>query len=438
MQAWGFWKLGNVSNEELLRKLKALLVASARTEARVVAHLAELDARRLTLLGGVSLYEYCVKQLRLSEHQAYFRITAARAARKFPLIFELLERRELHLTAVALLSKYLTHDNHVELLEEAKGKSKRQLLKLLAGRWPKADFTSQVRRLPLEVMAAGPTGSLEYLSEYTHRLELLLSTQQHDKLELARDLMLHANPTGNLGVVLERALDLLIDHERKRQFAVLVRGAAQPSSSSGVRKGRASGETRGTSAVRKTDEVRAAATLGERSATGRTQEIEEAALVSGPPQVDKSKEVSSVDDRGTRDQVHVTDALGTSNEVSATDERETLDGHDVAKAREKYPIQAALDSVRTELSTGPGLRSGRRAHVPNVVRRAVLERDGFRCTYTSPEGERCECRRFLQIHHERAWAKGGPETLENLRLLCAPHNQLLAELEFGQPPRTGS
>ena len=134
----------------------------------------------------------------------------------------------------------------------------------------------------------------------------------------------------------------------------------------------------------------------------------------------------------------MTGELGTSDELSVTDEHETLNGQNVAKAQEKYPMQAALDSVRTELSTGPGLRSGRRAHIPNEVRRAVLERDGFRCTYTSPEGQRCECRRFLQIHHERAWAKGGPETLQNLRMLCAAHNQLLAELEFGQPPRTGS
>jgi len=38
----------------------------------------------------------------------------------------------------------------------------------------------------------------------------------------------------------------------------------------------------------------------------------------------------------------------------------------------------------------------------------------------------------LQIHHERAWSKGGPDTLDNLRLLCAAHNRLLAELELGE------
>jgi hypothetical protein len=378
MQEWGFWRLEDVSNEALLGGLKALLVTAARTDARVVAHLAELDARRLTLLGGVSLFEYCTKRLGLSEHEAYFRIAAARAARKFPLIFELLERRELHLTAVALLSKYLTRENHFELLAEARGKSKRQLLKVLARRWPKADFTSQVRRLPLEAIAAGPTGSLEYLSEFTHRLEVLLSTQQHDKLELARDLLLHANPTGNLSVVLERALDLLIAHEHKRQF--------------GVR----AGSSRQKGGDRINDKT-------------ETSEIE-------------TTKGSNVDGRSTK----VEGDVGT-------------DGGDLGKVgRKKYPMQASPNLVRTELPIGPGLRTGRRAHVPSEVRRQVLERDGFRCTYTTPDGQRCECTRFLQIHHDQAWAKGGPETLENLRLLCSAHNQLLGELEFGERQQTGS
>ena len=58
--------------------------------------------------------------------------------------------------------------------------------------------------------------------------------------------------------------------------------------------------------------------------------------------------------------------------------------------------------------------------------------DGLRCTFTGETGERCSARVFLQIHHEHAWAKGGPDTLGNLRLLCAAHNRLLAELEFGE------
>jgi hypothetical protein len=40
--------------------------------------------------------------------------------------------------------------------------------------------------------------------------------------------------------------------------------------------------------------------------------------------------------------------------------------------------------------------------------------------------------KFTQIHHEQLWARGDGETVDNLRILCASHNRLLAEREFGR------
>jgi 5-methylcytosine-specific restriction endonuclease McrA len=73
-----------------------------------------------------------------------------------------------------------------------------------------------------------------------------------------------------------------------------------------------------------------------------------------------------------------------------------------------------------------------RRHIPNEVRRAVVLRDGEQCTYVSDDGRRCTSRAFLQLHHVRAHAIGGPSTFENLRLLCGAHNRLLAEQDFGR------
>jgi hypothetical protein len=220
MQARGFWFLGGVSDVELEAGLKDLLRLGARTEARVVAHLAEVDARRLHLIGGQSLFEYCQVRLGFSESEAWYRICAARAAAKFPIIFELLERRDVHLTAVALIAKYLTPENHRELLDEVRGKTKRQILELLVGRWSKPSVASNVRKLPVRsgAVAAGPTGSLEPLFTDGYRLQLNVTSAFQHKLELARDLVSHANPSGDLAVVVERALDLLIEAERSRRF----------------------------------------------------------------------------------------------------------------------------------------------------------------------------------------------------------------------------
>ena len=65
------------------------------------------------------------------------------------------------------------------------------------------------------------------------------------------------------------------------------------------------------------------------------------------------------------------------------------------------------------------------------VRRAVVKRDGQRCAFVGEDGHRCEARAFLQFHHQRAWALGGADTVENLSLMCRAHNRLLAERELG-------
>jgi hypothetical protein len=86
--------------------------------------LAELDARRLYLGEGCSsLFSYCTQVLHLSEHAAYHRIEAARAARQFPVV--LVAEGALTLTNVALLRAHLTADNHQQLLAAARQKTKR-------------------------------------------------------------------------------------------------------------------------------------------------------------------------------------------------------------------------------------------------------------------------------------------------------------------------
>ena len=173
MQTRGFWLLNELADDELEAELHKCVRQGAQTEARIVAHLAEVDARRLHLLRGHSLWEYCLVRLGLSESEAYYRICAARLARKFPLVFELLEQRKIHLTALALIAKYLTEENHVVI-----------------------------------------------------QVSAVLQT----KIELARDMMSHANPTGDLAVVVERGLDLLIAQLKQRRFGQTKRPRAAPAS----------------------------------------------------------------------------------------------------------------------------------------------------------------------------------------------------------------
>jgi 5-methylcytosine-specific restriction endonuclease McrA len=73
---------------------------------------------------------------------------------------------------------------------------------------------------------------------------------------------------------------------------------------------------------------------------------------------------------------------------------------------------------------------GRRP-LPAVVRDAVFVRDQGKCTFVGTNGKRCGSAHVLQVDHVRPVALGGNNAPENLRLLCAHHNRCEAERLMG-------
>ena len=103
-----------LADRDLLARLRVLAGTERQTCVELVAHLAALDSRpNLYAAGGYgSLFGYCTQALRLSEDAACSRIEAARTARRFPVILDLLAAGEVTLTSVRLLSRHLTTENH--------------------------------------------------------------------------------------------------------------------------------------------------------------------------------------------------------------------------------------------------------------------------------------------------------------------------------------
>ena len=139
----------HLSDGQLLADVKRLAAGEQQATAALVACLAELDARRLYLGEGcASLFTYCTQVLHLSEHAAYGRIEAARAARRFPVILDLLAAGAVTLTAITLLAPHLTTDNYRDTLEAARYKSKRDVEHLVAALRPQPAVPASVRKLP--------------------------------------------------------------------------------------------------------------------------------------------------------------------------------------------------------------------------------------------------------------------------------------------------
>jgi 5-methylcytosine-specific restriction endonuclease McrA len=70
-------------------------------------------------------------------------------------------------------------------------------------------------------------------------------------------------------------------------------------------------------------------------------------------------------------------------------------------------------------------------YIPRAVVRAVFARDGAQCTFVSAHGQRCEERGMLELHHVKAFARGGASTVENLKVVCAAYNAFFATQDFG-------
>ncbi len=146
--ASGKYAFGSFSNDALTSHARQVLGRDAAASAELLAVLGEMSARRLHApLGYRSLWEFCVRGLGMPEDMAAARVKVARAARRFPLILEMIEDRRLSLTGAALLVRRLTPGNARGLLDEAADKSKDQIRAILARRFPEPDVPTELRAI---------------------------------------------------------------------------------------------------------------------------------------------------------------------------------------------------------------------------------------------------------------------------------------------------
>jgi len=240
------YSLRHLSDSALLHDFQALDGRVRGDVALLVAHLGEIDARRLYAPAGYpSMFEFCVHRMHYSEDEAYRRIRAARLARQFPAIYDLLAEGKLHLTALTLLAPYLTPENGDELLVAAVHKSKAQIEQLLAERFPQPDLPTQIAPLmpstyagqlaPERVIFTSPehgvppTGSsaplpaapskVAPLAPQRFAVQFTMDQATHDDLLYAQALLGHAVPNGDVAEIFARALKALVAKLEQQKFA---------------------------------------------------------------------------------------------------------------------------------------------------------------------------------------------------------------------------
>src|SRR3954471_547054 len=115
------------------QQLKSLLKEERSCMVQFLLLLGEFDAQKQYLeCGYASLWDFTRRALGQSEAMTHYRINAARTLRRFPQALEPLRDGRLCMTTLATLSSVLTQDNCDEVLNEAMGKTKNEILRLKA------------------------------------------------------------------------------------------------------------------------------------------------------------------------------------------------------------------------------------------------------------------------------------------------------------------
>ena len=89
----------------------------------------------------------------------------------------------------------------------------------------------------LRVPTAATFPQVAPLTGETFRVQFTAGRELRDKLRQAQDLLRHRVPDGNVAIIIERALDVLIDEVKRERFAI----GRKPRSISGDRQRSESG-----------------------------------------------------------------------------------------------------------------------------------------------------------------------------------------------------
>ena len=425
-----------LSDDRLLERTKELSGIEHHLEVVVIDHLREIDKRRLYLRRGFSsLFDYAVRELGYSDAAAWRRIKAMRLCADVDGVRERLQDGSMTLNAAAQLQHafdrqerkkeraarsapggtgfgaaaqsqegsaperpaerkpapvpVLDPEARRELVEQASGKSSRQVMQLLA---------------EVDPELAAPADRVRPLGGGRWEIKAVIDDECRRGLERLKGLLSHVDPHLTMGQLMGRLVREGLDrHDPARpprgRRAAPAKGAGQTSA---AKTQAASARGAASAAKQETSADRAAPSAEKVSAQAPAQPGDEAA--------------DSPD----------TSAAKPATDATSAPKTRRLGRQAAACARPAAPPRARTSAAKTGVT-------GRA--IPAAVKREVWRRDRGRCRYVDrTSGRRCGSQHLLQIDHVVPYARGGAAEPNNLRLLCAAHHCYRhAGAGFGRP-----
>ena len=390
----------------------------------MIDHLREIQKRRLYLRRGFSsLFDYAVRELGYSDAAAWRRIKAMRLCTDVDGVRERLQSGTMTLNAAAQLqhafdrqerkkeraarsaprgtgcgaaaqsqngaapprpaerkpAPELDSEARRELVEQASGKSSREVMQLLA---------------EVDPELAAPADRVRPLGGGRWELKAVIDDECRRGLERLQGLLSHVDPHLTLGQLM----------------GWLVREGLDRHDPARPPRGRRAAPAKGA------EQTSAAKTQGA-SARGADSAAPSAAKVSAQAPAQPGDQAADRPD---------TSAAKPAGDATSAPKTRRLGRPAAACAQPAAPPRTRTSAAKTGVTS--------RA-IPAAVKREVWRRDRGRCRYVDrTSGRRCGSQHLLQIDHVVPYARGGAAEPNNLRLLCAAHHRYRhAGARFGRP-----
>ena len=273
-----------------------------------------------------------------------------------------------------------------KLVEEASGKSTRQVRRMLAD---------------LDPELAPPADRVRPLGDGRYELKAVIDADCQQGLEHLRGLLSHVDPRMTVGQLVGRIVQEALDrHDPSR-----------PPRRARTGSGAAQGKSQPAPAAKESARERHHASAVQDAAihVHTTPTAEWTAGATGQPS--RASPPSLVQD--TASATGTTPTAKRAEERTPQASRQGATGHRAAGGR-KPP--GAVTSTAKQRASGRA--------IPAAVRRQVWQRDGGRCSYVDRQtGRRCNSRHRIEMDHILPYALGGGADPENLRLVCRAHHR---------------
>jgi hypothetical protein len=405
-----FSSLELLEARQLRDTLKLLLNKERAAMAEFLVALSDFDRRRgWEPLGHPHLFAFLHVELRLSKSAAFYRKSAAELLQDFSEVIEPLREGRLCLSTIAELAKVLTEENRAVVLPRFFGLSSREAQELVAELQP--------RQVPSTRMVVTRVLDQSKAPAATVTQPVLTFATATEPDFPAETLPIEVPPSrvltsdfANGGGAANPGSDLA---SRSDAGPLLLKRDEIVPLTANVRRIHFNVEKQ---VVRKLEAARDGLSHSIRGAT--MEQVLEAAL-----------DLLLEKQARARGQVKRPRAVAATPTLSPTPGPYTT-GIAVPSANptERPPAPVAATSSEPP----PHRRTGPRTAIPAAVKRAVWARDGRRCTWPLDGGGCCGSTHRLELDHIIPWAEWGPDTVENLRVICGRHNSLAARRVFGE------